>query len=91
MTVAVADAEPIVFKVDASQEAIFRKAAHSVNELWNKWRAADPGKSSHYVLAKVALAFAELSYLKSEQLDYETTMLADYEKELDEILLKMEG
>ena len=76
--------------INASEEAIYRKAAYHVNDLWKKMIKEQPGKSSHYALAKVALAFAELFYRKSEQLNAQSEMLASFEKELDDILMKME-
>lgn len=82
--------EPFVFTIAASEEPIFRKAAYHVNSLWQKMRNDQPGKSSHYVLAKVALAFAELYYRKSEQLVSQSKMLEEFESELDRLLLKMD-
>lgn len=91
MTVKIADAEPIVFNIDASEEAVLRKAAYSVNERWRKWRAEEPGKSSHYILAKVAFAFADLAFHKSEQLEKLSNTLDNLEHDLDDILLKIEN
>ena len=88
-TAAIADVEPFVFSIDESEEAVFRKAARHVNELWRKMQSQS-GKSSHYALAKVALAFAELYYRKSEQLAGQSKLLEDFEKDLDEIILKMD-
>ena len=55
-----------------------------------KMKADQPGKSSHYVLAKVALAFAELYYRKSEQLTSQSKMLDEFEQQLDRLLMKMD-
>lgn len=82
--------EEIVFRVAESDEVAFRKAAHSVNEMWNSQRAAQPAKSSHYTLAKVALAFAELSYHKTEQLKRQSALIDEFEKDIDDILLNIE-
>lgn len=79
-----------MFSISLSEEPVFRRAAYHVNELWRKMCAEQPGKSSHYVLAKVALAFAELYYRKAEQLASQSQMLADFETKLDRILLDME-
>ncbi len=89
-TATIADVEPFVFSITLSEEPIFRKAAFHVNELWRKMQQDQPSKSSHYALAKVALAFAELYYRKSEQLAAQSKMLDEFERELDEILLTME-
>lgn len=82
--------EEIAFRVAESEERGFRWAAENVNQMWNQQRAAQPGKSSHYILAKVALAFAELSFHKSEQLRNQAAMIEQFEKDLDEILLSID-
>jgi hypothetical protein len=89
-TAKIADVEPFVFSITLDEEPIFRKAAFHVNELWRNMLADQPGKSSQYALAKVALAFAELYYRKSEQLSSQSQMLDAFENELDKILLTME-
>ncbi|MBO5267641.1 MAG: cell division protein ZapA [Muribaculaceae bacterium] len=89
-TVTIADVEPFAFTITLAEEPIFRKAAYHVNNLWQKMQQDQPGKSSHYALAKVALAFAELYYRKSEQLASQSKMLEDFEHELDEILMGLE-
>lgn len=89
-TAKIADVEPISFPIKLEEEEIFRKAAYHVNKLWQNNLAAQPGKSSHYALAKVALAFAELYYRKAEQLSAQSKMLDDFEQELDNILMAME-
>ncbi|MDO4319467.1 MAG: hypothetical protein Q4C34_02725 [Bacteroidales bacterium] len=89
-TARIADVEPFVFSISLSEEPVFRRAAYHVNDLWRKMCAEQPGKSSHYVLAKVALAFAELYYRKAEQLASQSQMLADFETNIDRILLDME-
>lgn len=89
-TAVIADAEPIVFTIEAQEEAVFRKAASHVNELWRKMQADQPHKSSHYALAKVALAFAELYYRKSEQLERQSRLLEEFEHSLDDILLAVD-
>lgn len=86
-TAQIADLEPFVFNLTLEEEAIFRKAAFHVNELYNKMMAETVNKSSAYVLAKVALAFAELSYRKSDHLSEQSRLLADFEKTLDGLLL----
>lgn len=89
-TAVIADAEPIVFKIDAAEETIYRKAVKHINDFWRKMQADQPGKSSHYALAKVALGFAELYYRKAEQLEEQSRMIENFEKSLDDILMKME-
>lgn len=89
-TTKIADVEPFVFSITLEEEPIFRKAAFHVNQYWKEMQQKQPGKSSHYALAKVALAFAELYYRKSEQLASQARMLEEFEHELDDILLAME-
>lgn len=89
-TVKIADVEPFVFHVALEEEPIFRKAAYHVNQLWENMKEQQPGKPSHFILAKVALAFAELYYRKSDQLNAQSQMLKEFEKSLDDILLGME-
>lgn len=86
----IADVEPFSFSATLDEEPIYRKAAHAVNKLWDKFLVGQPDKSSHYALAKAALAFAELYYRKDEMLDRQTKMLEEFEHELDELLLKID-
>lgn len=86
-TAKIASVEPFVFNVKLEEEEIFRKAAHHVNEVYGKFQAIQPDKSPDYVLAKVALAFAELYYRKSEQLAAQSRMLDSFEKTLDNMLM----
>lgn len=89
-TAKIADVEAISFPIKLEEEEIYRKAAYHVNKLWQSNLSAQPGKSSHFALAKVALAFAELYYRKAQQLSAQSKVLESFEKELDEILLTME-
>ncbi len=89
-TAKIADVEAFSFYIKLEEEEIYRRAAYHLNQLWNKNREAQPGKSSHYALAKAALAFAELYYRKAEQLAAQQAVLEDFEHELDNILMGME-
>lgn len=89
-TARIADVEPFAFTIALDEEPIFRKAAYHVNELWRRMHQEQPEKSSQYALAKVALAFAELYYRKSEQLALQSKLIDDFEKDLDSIILEME-
>lgn len=89
-TATIADLEPFVFSISASEEPIFRRAAFHVNELIKKMRKEQPGKPLQYILAKTALAFAELYYRKSEQLTAQSKLLEDFEQSLDQILLSVD-
>lgn len=87
-TAKIADVEPFVFHINLDEEEMFRKAAYHCNELSRRFQALQPDKSSDYILAKVALAFAELYYRKSEQLQAQSRMLDEFEKTLDNVLLE---
>lgn len=89
-TAKIADVEPFVFDLTLEEEPAFRKAAFHVNELWRKMQADCPGRPSQYVLAKVALAFAELYYRKSEVMAAQSKLLDDFEAELDKVLLAVD-
>jgi len=87
VTIKIADVEPIYFDIDREEEIVYRKAEYHVNKLWAEWRQANKNKSSHEILARVALAFAELYYRKSDQLDGQARMIDNFEKQLDQLLL----
>lgn len=89
-TAKIADVEPFAFEVEHDEEPIYRKAVYHINQLWDKMKTDQPGKSSHFIMAKVALAFAELYYRKNEQLSAQSEMLGEFERCLDDILMKME-
>ncbi len=90
ITIKIADAAPFQLKIKRDEEIVYRKAEHHVNELWAKWRQALKNESSQDVLARVALATAELFYRKTGQLDQQAQMIDDFEKQLDKLLKKVE-
>ncbi len=90
-TAKIADAEPFAFNIALNEEPVFRRAEYHVNELWRKMCREQPGRSSHYILAKVALAFAELYYRKAEQLNTQAALLDGFEKQLDDMLLQIDN
>lgn len=90
-TAKIGDVEPFAFIISPAEEPIYRRALFHVNDLWKKMRDGLPNKSSQLAMAKVALAFAELYYRKSEQLASQTKVLDDFEKELDALLLQTKG
>ncbi len=89
VTIKIADVEPIHFEIKRDEEVIYRKAEYHVNKLWSEWRQAQKNKSSHDVLARVALAFAELYYRKTDNLEAQAEMIDNFEKQLDQLLLKI--
>lgn len=86
VTLKIADVEPIHFEIERDEERVYRKAEYHINKLWADWQKAHKNKSSHEVLARVALAFAELYYRKSDQLENQARMLDDFEQQLDKLL-----
>ena len=87
-TAKIGDVEPFAFLISAAEEPIYRRALFHVNDLWKKMRDSLPNRSSQLAMAKVALAFAELYYRKSEQLTRQSQVLDDFEKEIDALLLQ---
>jgi hypothetical protein len=85
-TAKIADISPIRFDIKPEEEDIYRKACFSLNEIWKKFRAQEPGGDSHTALAKVALAFAELYHRKDAQLKEHAMLMDSFEKDLDDIL-----
>lgn len=83
--------ETINFRIAASDEESFRRSAHAVDQKWREMCKQHPSKSSHYILATVAMAFAGLSYKKSEELEHQASLLDQLETDLDELLLKLEN
>ncbi|HAP50908.1 MAG TPA: hypothetical protein DCQ56_06790 [Porphyromonadaceae bacterium] len=84
-----ADVKPIAVSVPAGEEASFRKAEELVNDLWNRWmKRFGENSTSHDVLARVAFQFARLfmdAYAQNKAVD---DFLADFEKKLDDIVVK---
>ncbi|MBR1551564.1 MAG: cell division protein ZapA [Muribaculaceae bacterium] len=84
-----ADVKPIAVSIPAGEEASFRKAEDLVNDLWNRWmKRFGENSTSHDVLARVAFQFARLfmdAYAQNKAVD---DFLADFEKKLDDIVVK---
>ena len=89
VTIKIADVE-IPLEIDRNEEEVYRKAAYHINQLWGDWRTALKNKSSQEVLARITLAFAELFYRKSDELEQQARMIDHFEKQLDDLLLKAE-
>ena len=87
ITIKIADVEPIRFDIKRSEEAIYRRAGYHINKLYDQWHtSAGKRQSPTEVMARVALAFAELYYRKTELLNAQAEVLADFEQRLDHIL-----
>ncbi len=86
VTIHIADTEPVQFPIRRSEERLYRKAEYHVNKLWKEWSKSDPRRSTADILARVALAFAELYYRKTDQFEEQQKMIGDFERELDRLL-----
>ena len=86
ISIKIADVEPIHFEIDRNEEIIYRKAEYHISKLWNSWRQQSKNKSSHEVLERIALAFAELYYRKSDQLEQQAKLIDDFDRQLDKLL-----
>ncbi len=83
ITIKIADVEPIRFTIKREEEAIYRRAEYHVNKLYDQWRNSGHKQSPMEVMSRVALAFAELYYRKSELLDAQAEVLDRFEQKLD--------
>ncbi|MDE6497818.1 MAG: cell division protein ZapA [Muribaculaceae bacterium] len=86
ITIKIADVEPIRFTIKREEEAIYRRAEYHVNKLYDQWRNTGRRQSPTEVMARVALAFAELYYRKNELLEAQADVVDRFEKQLDKIL-----
>lgn len=90
ITIRIADQAPLSLVINREDEELKRTAEYNVNRLWSSWSTKFKTKTSHEVLAMVAFRFAELFYMQSAAVDDMSEIVADFEKELDSILLAME-
>jgi len=85
-----ADVKPIALLIDPKDEQAYREAEKLVNTLWNKWRNRfGESTNSHEVLARVAFQFARLYMEAYSQNQAVNGFLTDFEKRLDELVIKM--
>lgn len=100
ITIRIPDNPEIPLSINRADEEFFRKAEKGISELWSKWSEAYKNKTSKEVYALIAIQFARLYYQTLNQADlrvaekesYEVLtkkMLDNFEKELDNILLKL--
>lgn len=92
ITINVAD-ERLKMKIRPEDEEQIRDAEQNVNGLFKQWCERFPTLTHTRVLAMVAFQYASLYYNKlseQRQNDYDLReMLADYEKQLDELVVKI--
>ena len=84
-----ADVKEMPLSVNKSEEANYHEAEKMVNTLWEKWmKRFNENSSSHEVLARVAFQFARL-YLEAYAQNKATAeLLAKFETQLDELVVK---
>lgn len=90
ITIRIADVKPIPLYISVADEPQYRETEKLVNTLWNKWMSRFRGtSSSEEVMARVAFQFARL-YAQAYRNNIATKeFLADFENQLDEIVLKI--
>lgn len=86
ITIKIADVEPFQIGIKREEERVFRDAADLINRTWDNLRQSDKSRSSHFVLALTALSVAELYFRKSGQIEAQSRMIDDFEKQLDKLL-----
>jgi hypothetical protein len=90
ITINIADVGPLSLQSPRDKEEMYRTVERNVHTLWAKWMQKFEDMSSQKVLAMVAFRFAEL-YYEQDALNKESdSVLEDFEKRLDEILLKVD-
>lgn len=89
ITIRLADLPPIPLQIRRDEEPIVRTAEYNVNRLWQSWIQRFSDKSAYEVLAMVAFQFAKAYVTLNNQSERTQTMLDDFEKSLDDILLTM--
>lgn len=86
----IAELEPIPLQIKPENEATYRYAERLVNELWFKWMQMFENKcTSEEVMARVAFQFARL-YAEARKQNAEVeTLLSEFEKKLDDMVIKV--
>ncbi|MBP3737812.1 MAG: cell division protein ZapA [Muribaculaceae bacterium] len=83
--------QPIALSVTPSDEVASREAEKLVNTLWDTWMKRYGEKSSsHELLARVAFQFARLYWVAYQQSNEVNDYLADFERQLDELVVNVE-
>ncbi len=90
ITIRLSDAKPIPLSISPEDEPQYREAEKLVNTLWNKWRERfRDTDSNEEVMARVAFQFARLYAKAQRATDSTNDFLIDFEKKLDEIVIKI--
>ena len=90
LTIRLADVKPLSLSIDRDEEPRYREAEKLVNTLWNKWMLRFRNtSSSEEVMARVAFQFARLYAQVYRENMATSEYLADFEKKLDDIVIKI--
>jgi len=90
INIKIAELKPIPLQIAPENEPVYRDAEKLVNGLWFKWMQLFKGKcTSEEVMARVAFQFARLyTEARNGNLEVES-LLSEFEKKLDDIVVKM--
>lgn len=90
INIKIAELKPIPLQISLEDESTYREAEKMVNGLWLKWMQLFRGKcTSEEVMARVAFQFARL-YTEARTANADVTSLLDeFEKKLDDMVIKM--
>lgn len=90
ITIKIADVAPLSLRIKRSEEEKVRAVEYSINKLWAQMREKNRKRSSEEVLAMVTFMFAQKYTLLAEQEPKLNETLTEFERSLDEILLKID-
>lgn len=90
ITIRIAGLAPFPLSINRADEELIRNAEYNVNELWRKWCGRFKDRTPQEVMGMVAFQFAKLYFMISAQAASMEEILSDFEKELDNILLKVD-
>ena len=90
ITIRLADVKPIPLCIPREDEPWYRETEKLVNTLWNRYMTRfRETSSSEEVMARVAFQFARLYGQAYRDNDATNKFLTDFEKQLDEIVIKI--
>lgn len=90
ITIKIADVAPISMRINRQEEERVRNVEYNINKLWARWRETFRDRKSEEVLAMVAFQFAKNYAILAEQEPKLDRTLRDFERDLDDILLKID-
>lgn len=98
ITMRVADLPDFTINIRREEEEAYRKIQKEINRMWENWMKSAPEMTSHGIMAFIAIKFAKklydtaiaMNHLQADTVNRQNdinTMLADFESEIDKILL----